>query len=73
VSKWTLFADADQREAVKVLHKMKFPWAELVSPSKMVRALEKIKALKPRFIAPGHGLVIRKDIDMYIDALAQIE
>ncbi len=72
VAKWTLFADADQLEAVKVLHKMKFPWAELVSPLKMAKALEKIKALNPRIIAPGHGLLMRKDIGKYIDALAQV-
>lgn len=72
VAEWKLFADADQREAVKALHKMKFPWVELVSPVKMAKALEKIRGLNPKIIAPGHGLMIRKDIDKYIDALAQV-
>lgn len=70
VAEWKLFVDADQREAVKAFHKMKFPWAELVSSVKMAKALEKIKGLNPKIIAPGHGLMIRENIDMYIDALA---
>lgn len=72
VAEWKLFAGGDLTDAMKALHRMKFPWAELVSQEKMKKALDKIKSLNPKIIAPGHGLLLRANIEKHIDALAQV-
>jgi len=64
--KWTLFAENDISQNLKVFHRLKFPWIELVTPEKMEPVLERIRKLNPRIIAPGHGLILRSNIDKYL-------
>lgn len=68
---WQLFAQGDPVNALKAYHAMKFPWSRVASKQKMKGAMDEIRALRPEVIAPGHGTMLRGDIERYCDALAE--
>jgi|Deesub1362A_J573_1020465.scaffolds.fasta_scaffold00005_55 flavorubredoxin len=69
---WKLFAQEDITDALKVYNAIKFPWIKVASKDKIKKAIEDIKALKPNIIAPGHGPLIRENIDKCCDILAEV-
>jgi len=63
---WRLFADSDYVEATRA-----FVEPYVGSQHAWRTALERVRALKPKRICPQHGSIIDRDIEEYLDAVAQ--
>mgnify|MGYP001188994153 FL=1 len=65
---WSLYANEYYPEAMKAFHENYMP-----SRTILENAMNKLRELDISMIAPQHGSIINKDIDKYIDILANLE
>ena len=65
-TEWKLFAEGDITQKLLAYSQMTFG-----EQSNLANAIERIKGLDIRMIAPGHGAMIREDIDGHIKALGK--
>lgn len=69
---WSLFTSQDIRPEILTYHNVKFPSTSLGDHKKLRVAANTLKQLDARVIASGHGHLIDRDIDAYIDTMAEI-
>jgi len=62
---WKLFADGDMSEALTMYNNMIFG-----GPQRLSNALERIRGLNIKIIAPGHGSMLKSNIEKYIRLLS---
>ena len=70
--RWQLFSNDDIREEIRNYHTLKFPATSLGDMNKLKQATSALKRIQPKILAPGHGLLLNKNIDSYIDTMAEI-
>lgn len=63
---WKLFAEGDMAEELKMYNNMIFG-----GPQRLSNVLEKIKGLDIEIIAPGHGSMLKSNIQKYLLTLQQ--
>ena len=69
---WSLFAEDDIRDEIRKYHTLKFPATSLGDKNKLKEITRTLKKINPKILAPGHGLLINKDVGPYIDTIAEI-
>jgi flavorubredoxin len=65
-AEWRLFAEGDIIQALKSYSRINFG-----EQSNLANAIKKIEGLEIDIIAPGHGPMLRGEINRYIEALSQ--
>lgn len=66
VTEWTLFADRDVSKDVKICNDVLHGGSH-----RLMNALEKIKGMDIKVIAPGHGPMLRSNIPEYVRVLSE--